>query len=85
MLGENGTGKTTFIRMLAGALDPDEGANELPRYHVRYEGGAVVFWHPFWSWWCRALDCLGGCSHVSLHNTLHPHYACHTSTTRVQC
>jgi ATP-binding cassette subfamily E protein 1 len=35
MLGENGTGKTTFIRMLAGALEPDEGANELPKFQVR--------------------------------------------------
>ena len=25
MLGENGTGKTTFIKMLAGKLAPDEG------------------------------------------------------------
>ena len=25
MLGENGTGKTTFIKMLAGRLAPDDG------------------------------------------------------------
>lgn len=28
MLGENGTGKTTMIRMLAGHLQPDEGSGK---------------------------------------------------------
>lgn len=37
MLGENGTGKTTFIRMLAGALAPDEGQQELPQFAVSYK------------------------------------------------
>lgn len=42
MLGENGTGKTTFIRMLAGALasDPIEGEEEpeeLPQFNVSYK------------------------------------------------
>ena len=39
MLGENGTGKTTFIRMLAGMLPPDEGENECPKLNVRCECG----------------------------------------------
>jgi len=36
MLGENGTGKTTFIRMLAGRLEPD-GGDELPVLNVSYK------------------------------------------------
>lgn len=37
LLGENGTGKTTFIRMLAGSLPPDEGAESLPCLHISYK------------------------------------------------
>ncbi|XP_063707649.1 protein Pixie [Culicoides brevitarsis] len=37
LLGENGTGKTTFIRMLAGNIAPDESSEELPRLHISYK------------------------------------------------
>eukprot|EP01117_Protostelium_nocturnum_P001664 TRINITY_DN1203_c0_g1_i1.p1 TRINITY_DN1203_c0_g1~~TRINITY_DN1203_c0_g1_i1.p1 ORF type:complete len:603 (+),score=178.62 TRINITY_DN1203_c0_g1_i1:109-1917(+) len=37
MLGENGTGKTTFIRMLGGLLKPDEGGAEIPILHVSHK------------------------------------------------
>ncbi|KAK9806747.1 hypothetical protein WJX72_001148 [[Myrmecia] bisecta] len=38
MLGENGTGKTTFIRMLAGMLAPDdEERTEIPEFRVSYK------------------------------------------------
>merc|ERR1712142_441220 len=36
MLGENGTGKTTFIRMLAGILEPD-GEEKVPQLNVSYK------------------------------------------------
>uniref|UniRef100_H2YEB6 ATP-binding cassette sub-family E member 1 n=1 Tax=Ciona savignyi TaxID=51511 RepID=H2YEB6_CIOSA len=36
MLGENGTGKTTFIRMLAGKLAPDAG-NRVPSLNISYK------------------------------------------------
>lgn len=35
MLGENGTGKTTFIKMLAGRLVPDGGGNACFQYYLR--------------------------------------------------
>ncbi|KAJ6942369.1 ABC transporter E family member 2-like [Populus alba x Populus x berolinensis] len=40
MLGENGTGKTTFIRMLAGLLKPDtieDSESEIPEFNVSYK------------------------------------------------
>lgn len=37
LLGENGTGKTTFIRMLAGQMEPNEGKNHLPMLHISYK------------------------------------------------
>ncbi|PAA61376.1 hypothetical protein BOX15_Mlig032318g1 [Macrostomum lignano] len=36
MLGENGTGKTTFIRLLGGRLEPDGGC-EMPALRVSYK------------------------------------------------
>ncbi|KAI8895075.1 P-loop containing nucleoside triphosphate hydrolase protein [Globomyces pollinis-pini] len=36
MLGQNGTGKTTFIRMLAGAIQPDDGV-DAPTLNVSHK------------------------------------------------
>lgn len=37
LLGENGTGKTTFIRLLAGAIPPDDPNTDLPALHISYK------------------------------------------------
>ena len=37
MLGENGTGKTTFIRMLAGLMKPDDESVQLPELKISYK------------------------------------------------
>ena len=34
MLGQNGTGKTTMIKMLAGAMKPDDTNLEMPRLNI---------------------------------------------------
>jgi len=41
MLGQNGTGKTTFIRMLAGLLPSDDAETKLPELHVSYKPQAL--------------------------------------------
>uniref|UniRef100_A0A146URZ5 ATP-binding cassette sub-family E member 1 n=1 Tax=Fundulus heteroclitus TaxID=8078 RepID=A0A146URZ5_FUNHE len=37
LVGENGTGKTTLIRLLAGALQPDELTDDFPKLNVSYK------------------------------------------------
>ena len=37
MLGENGTGKTTFVKMLAGLLKPDDESAGVPELKVSYK------------------------------------------------
>ena len=37
LLGENGTGKTTFIRLIAGLITPDDETVELPEFNVSYK------------------------------------------------
>lgn len=42
MLGQNGTGKTTFIKMLAGILKPDETGVEIPKLNVSYKPQTIA-------------------------------------------
>ena len=42
MLGQNGTGKTTLIKMLAGILKPDDATVELPRLNVSYKPQTIA-------------------------------------------
>lgn len=39
MLGENGTGKTTLIKIIAGIVKPDQGDDEieLPKLSISYK------------------------------------------------
>ena len=37
MLGQNGTGKTTLIKMLAGKIKPDDQDLEIPKLNISYK------------------------------------------------
>lgn len=42
MLGQNGTGKTTFIKMLAGLLKPDDEEVEMPKLSISYKPQTIA-------------------------------------------
>jgi len=42
MLGQNGTGKTTLIKMLAGIIKPDDETIEMPRLNVSYKPQTIA-------------------------------------------
>jgi ATP-binding cassette subfamily E protein 1 len=42
MLGQNGTGKTTFIKMLAGITKPDDDKTELPKLSISYKPQTIA-------------------------------------------
>jgi len=42
MLGQNGTGKTTFIKMLAGIMKPDQLDAKLPQLNVSYKPQTIA-------------------------------------------
>jgi len=42
MLGQNGTGKTTFIKMLAGILKPDDESADIPRLNISYKPQTIA-------------------------------------------
>lgn len=42
MLGQNGTGKTTMIKMLAGILKPDDDGTEIPPLNISYKPQTIA-------------------------------------------
>jgi ATP-binding cassette subfamily E protein 1 len=42
MLGQNGTGKTTMIKMLAGLLQPDGGDEDLTKLNISYKPQTIA-------------------------------------------
>ena len=42
MLGQNGTGKTTLIKMLAGMIKPDDSSIEMPKLNVSHKPQTIA-------------------------------------------
>ena len=42
MLGQNGTGKTTLIKLLAGILQPDSDEVEMPKLSISYKPQTIA-------------------------------------------
>ena len=42
MLGQNGTGKTTFIKVMAGVFKPDDEETKLPCLNISYKPQTIV-------------------------------------------
>lgn len=42
LLGQNGTGKTTFIKMLAGILPPDDTKVEMMKLSISYKPQTIA-------------------------------------------
>ena len=42
MLGQNGTGKTTLIKLLAGILNPDQENVEMPKLTISYKPQTIA-------------------------------------------
>jgi ATP-binding cassette subfamily E protein 1 len=42
LLGQNGTGKTTLIKMLAGIIKPDDTEIEMPRLNISYKPQTIA-------------------------------------------
>ena len=42
MLGQNGIGKTTMIKMLVGLLKPDDASVQIPKLNISYKPQSIA-------------------------------------------